>query len=207
MEFLNNRYTLDAQLGRGSLGVVYRAFDSLTGNHVALKRMEVDAASAEMNPAANSPRYQHMLLAHEFRMLASLGHPNIIRVFDYGFTAGRKPFFVMELLDSPETLHEAGSKHEIKGKVELLIQVLQAIAYLHRHGILHRDLKPNNVLVGKDGLVKVLDFGIAVKQDEPQEVAGTIHYMAPETIRGEGAVVGSDLFAIGVIAYELLNGT
>ena len=205
MNLMDRRYTLDEPLGRGGVGVVYRAYDHLEGRHVALKRMEVDPIIQEIHPLAASPRYQHMLLAHEFRTLASLRHPNIISVLDYGFTSGRQPFFVMELLENSQTILEAAQGLDTTGKVDLLIQMLQALIYLHHHKILHRDLKPNNVLVNQAGQVKVLDFGLAVKQGDHQEQAGTIHYMAPEVLKGESAVEASDLYAIGVIAYEMFT--
>jgi serine/threonine protein kinase len=206
MNLMDRRYTLGEPLGRGGVGVVYRAFDHLEGEYVALKRMEVDPIIQEIHPLAASPRYQHMLLAHEFRTLASLRHPNIISVLDYGFTSERQPFFVMELLETPKTILEAAQGLDTTGKVDLLIQMLQALIYLHHHKILHRDLKPNNVLVNQAGQVKVLDFGLAVKQGDHQEQAGTIHYMAPEVLNGESAVIASDLYAVGIIAYEMFTG-
>src|SRR5579859_1878126 len=167
------RYTLEQQLGKGAMGVVYRAFDNLERRYVALKQVEVDPLTMEMNPLIVSPRYRHMLLTHEFRTLASLRHPNIVSVIDYGFSAERHPFFVMELLEHPLTIVEAADGCDTQGKVDLLIQLLQALVYLHHHRTLHRDLKPANVLVTVEGQVKVLDFGLAVKVDEHQERGGT----------------------------------
>jgi eukaryotic-like serine/threonine-protein kinase len=207
MDIMDHRYTLHDQLGKGGMGVVYRAFDNLEGKYVALKCIEADPAGQDDNPLAASPRFQHMLLAHEFRTVASLRHPNIISVLDYGFTGRQLPFFVMELLAGAGTILEAARVRDSRGKVDLLIQMLQAIIYLHHHGILHRDLKPTNVLVTQSGQVKVLDFGLAVKAGEYQEQAGTVHYMAPEVVSGTGAVEASDLYAVGVIAYEMFTGS
>ncbi len=202
----HGRYTLEGLIGKGGMGVVYRAVDQLEGRPVALKRFEVNADLIELNPLAASPRYQQMILAHEFKTLAALRHPNIISVLDYGFTPERQPYFVMELLEAPRTILTAAQTQPLAGKVDLLIQMLQAISYLHHHRILHRDLKPNNVLATQANEVKVLDFGLAVKAGEYQQTAGTIHYMAPEVIRHEQASEHSDLYAIGVMAYEMFVG-
>src|SRR5690606_12374779 len=145
-------------------------------------------------------------LAREFRTLASLRHPHIISVLDYGFDETVQPYFTMELLENAQDIVEAGSVLSEDEQVELLVQVLQALAYLHRRGIVHRDLKPDNVLVS-NGQVKVLDFGLAVAQEYLKSaddvVAGTLAYMAPEVIQGKPASIASDLYAVGVIAYEL----
>src|SRR5258708_10726350 len=207
MNIMDQRYSLQEQLGKGGMGVVYRAFDHLEGRYVDLKRIDVDPLTLEMNPLAASPRYQHMLLAHEFRTVAALRHPNIISVLDYGFSSKRQPFVVMELLEAPQTMIQASGPVDYRGKIDLLIQLLQAMIYLQHHGILHRDLKPNNVLVNQAGQVQVLDFGLAVKAGEHQEQAGTVHYMAPEVLALETAVAASGLFAVGVIAFALVAGT
>lgn len=200
------RYQRQDQLGKGGMGTVYRAYDKITGQAVALKRLEIDPVQIELNPAMASLDWQHLVLAREFRLMAALRHPNIATVLEYGFMPNGKPFLVMELLEDAQTLGKAAAPLEMRGKVDLLIQALQAIAYLHRHGILHRDLKPSNIMVLPDGLVKVLDFGIAIKRTDRQDIAGTIHYMSPEVINGSGAVEQSDLYAMGVIAYEMFTG-
>ena len=161
----------------------------------------------EPNPSSSGDSSQKLrrALAQEFRVLASLRHPSIISVLDYGFDEQRQPFLAMELLEVPLDLGEAARGLPPARRVALLIQVLQALVYLHRRGILHRDLKPQNVLV-HDGAVKVLDFGLATKRPETEELAGTIRYMAPEILQGKSASVGSDLYSVGVMAYELLVG-
>ncbi len=201
------RYALVSLIGKGGMGVVYRAVDHLEGHTVALKRFEIDDDLLRFNPLAASPRYQQMILAHEFKILAALRHPNIISVLDYGFTSEHQPYFVMELLEAPRTVLEASQGQSLSGKVDLLIQMLQAISYLHHHRILHRDLKPNNVLVTQSNEVKVLDFGLAVKEGDYQQVAGSIHYMAPELLRNKPSSEASDLYAIGVMAYEMFLGS
>src|SRR5690606_27864799 len=123
-----------------------------------------------------------------------------------GFDEHLQPYFTMELLENAQDIIEAGSTLSQDDQVLLLVQVLQALAYLHRRGIIHRDLKPDNVLV-INGQVKVLDFGLAVAQEyltaSEDVVAGTLAYMAPEVLQGQPASVASDLYAVGVMAYEL----
>src|SRR4051794_9898048 len=118
MDVIHSRYISGEPLGKGSLGVVYRVYDRLAGNYVALKRIEVPPHEIELNPMAASSRWQHMVLAHEFRLLSSLRHPNIISVLDYGFFENRKPFFVMELLEHPQTVIEAGQSLDVRGKTD-----------------------------------------------------------------------------------------
>ena len=154
-----------------------------------------------------------MALAQEFRTLASLRHPHIISVLDYGFVARVQPFFAMELLENARSLSAASKGLPLAQKALLLIQLLRALSYLHRRGILHRDLKPTNVMVleANGGLqVKLLDFGLALArshtQAKPGEISGTLSYLAPELFEGKGASEAADLFAVGVIAYELFAG-
>src|SRR5216683_2808452 len=168
-------------------------------------------ATASLLEGTPSPRITdssqalRLALTQEFRVLASLRHPGIISVLDYGFDDQKQPYFTMELLEEPLDLLEATRNLPATRQVSLMIKSLQALVYLHRREILHRDLKPPNVLV-QDGVVKVLDFGLARKQQADGDLAGTLRYMAPEIFQGRSASVGSDLFAFGVMAYEVLAG-
>lgn len=196
---LGNRYRLLERLGSGGMGTVYSAFDPLTAQIVALKRVTAVA----MQAAANTET--RLALAHEFQALSSLHHPHIVAVRDYGFDSQQQPYFTMELLHRPRTIVAAGQIQTTTYKVDLLLQLLYALTYLHRRDVVHRDLKPGNVLVtGRD--VKVLDFGLATLAGQPAETAGTLAYMAPETLRGEPVAATADLYAVGVIAYELFAG-
>lgn len=215
------RYRLETRLGAGGLFSVFRAYDRLTHQPVALKLVN----AAQPSPAQTSiaPDQQttpliselerdtqsRLLLANEFQTLASLHHPHVVGVLDYGFDERQYPFFTMELLDPPTTILEAGWQPGIKldRKVQLIIELLHALTYLHRHQIVHRDLKPNNVLVDQNSHVKVLDFGLAVKS-RIREVGygGTLYYMSPEVMNSEPATEASDLYAVGVMAYELIAG-
>jgi eukaryotic-like serine/threonine-protein kinase len=203
---INNRYQLIDLIGSGSMGSVYTAIDRLTGKTVALKQM---ASVASSSPSTIVKQVDHLgiALAREFKILASLRHPHIISVQDYGFDESHQPYFTMEYLPQTQTLLDFGKDQPHQTKIGLLVQLLQALIYLHRCGVLHRDLKPANVVV-VDGQVKVLDFGLAVQKDagkDNKEISGTVIYMAPEVIRGTPASVASDLYAVGVIAYELFG--
>lgn len=148
-----------------------------------------------------------LALAREFQTLASVRHPNIISVLDYGFDENGGPYFTMELLENAETILEAAWKLSQDERFGLLEQMLHAVRYLHRRGIVHRDLKPANVLV-QDGRVKVLDFGLALLREQGGDgtLAGTPAYMAPELFCGKSASVASDLYAVGVVVFEVLSG-
>ncbi|MCZ7542011.1 MAG: serine/threonine protein kinase [Anaerolineae bacterium] len=209
LDVVGERYRLLDLLGRGGMGAVYRAADRLTGHLVALKQVmtppeQLQFASRDMD---SDPR---VALAQEFQMLASLRHPNIIEVLDYGFDDSGRPYFTMTLLEGARTIVEAGQGQSLMAQVDLLLQTLQALAYLHRRGVVHRDLKPANVLVA-GGRVKALDFGLSVAstqthEDISGELSGTIPYMAPELFQGKRGGVGADLYAVGVMAYEIFSG-
>ncbi|MCB9453962.1 MAG: tetratricopeptide repeat protein [Anaerolineaceae bacterium] len=207
MEFIANRYHLHGQLGAGGMGAVYEALDRLTGETVALKKIAIPTLPDPSTPSSMSSDLR-LTLSHEFRTLASLRHPNIVTVQDYGFDAERQPFFTMSLVKDPLTILQAGSRRPLDGKVHLLLEMLGALSYLHRRGIIHRDLKPGNVLVDTDGTVRVLDFGLATTgiSDDSRQVIGTAAYMAPELLMEAPASVASDLYAVGIIAYQMFIG-
>ncbi len=203
---LGQRYRLLNILGAGGMGCVYRAIDRLTGQVLALKRVLVPTTELVIATRTAPETDFHIALAQEFQLLASLRHPSIIGVLDYGFDSQRQPFLTMELIENAQTIHEAARNQPLSVQVELLTQLLQALAYLHRRNVVHRDLKPNNVLV-KSGQVKVLDFGIStLTGTKPSAISGTVLYMAPEVLRGEPAGSAADLYAVGVLTYELLEG-
>ena len=159
--------------------------------------------------AARPDVQQRLHLANEFKILATLRHPNIISVLDYGFDRHLRPFFTMEALRDPQTIVEAAHRLPLSGRLELLAQMLTALEYLHRRSVIHCDLKPGNVFV-VDGRVKVLDFGVS-RLPMPDEqgrwtIAGTLPYMAPELLHLIPASIASDLYAVGVVAYEMLCG-
>jgi hypothetical protein len=207
--FFNNRYRVVGEIGVGGMGVVYRAVDRLTGDLVALKQVLVSGKQLQFASRDESRDYR-VALAEEFRTLASLRHPHIISVLDYGFDGEKRPYFTMELLDNAQTVVAACEERPFSVKLAFLQQALEALAYLHQRGIIHRDLKPDNMLVVGDQL-KLLDFGLAVERDYAAQtgadaVVGTLNYMAPELFQNASASIASDLYALGTIAYQLFAG-
>ena len=192
-QLIANRYEVLEKLGAGGMGAVYLVQDKLRNQKVALKQVLM------------GDDVQRLAITREFRTLSTLRHPNIVGVIEYGFHE-KQPYFTMEYLPNAksfETLKEQ--------KLEGFVQILQALGYLHRRGILHRDLKPANVLINADGLVKVLDFGLALdktrgKSGSVEGAVGTLNYMAPELIMEESPSIGSDLWAVGVMLCEALTG-
>ncbi|MEP7123854.1 MAG: AAA family ATPase [Byssovorax sp.] len=171
-------------------------------------RVESSSQDDDSDPPATSAALR-LLLTQEFQTLASVRHPNIIVVLDYGFDEDGHPYFTMELLEHARTIVRAAQGASVQQRVGLIEQVLRALLYLHRRGLVHRDLKPANVLVVGEQ-VKVLDFGLAVVLERARgpghPLAGTPAYMAPELYLGFPASKSSDLYAVGVIAYELFAG-
>jgi len=237
------RYLPRRLLGAGGMGAVYEVDDRTTGGRVALKMMLDDDAG-------------HLLrFKQEFRVMAELHHPNLVRLFDLGQHEGRW-FFTMELVHGQdlievlrhedaaggetsaaavgsEALAEAvvgdgaargASREDVPAPrrryiacdpdalIRIVLQILDALEFLHRHGIVHRDLKPSNILVDLDGAVRVLDFGLASRMDRALAIShdgavvGTLAYLSPEQFRGEPASTASDLYALGVMMFQLLTG-
>jgi len=207
---LAKRYILHEQLGKGGMGIVYRATDRLTGRDVALKQLHRDFLTTEDSTQDELTR-ANLLLSKEFRLSASLHHPNIVDVYDYGFDEHRTPYFTMALLQNPQTLLQIVPQTSISERLEIFWQIVRAVFYLHHRGIIHRDLKPANVLV-ESGEVKILDFGLSgvvarnSKNVQQNVLIGTLGYVAPELLQEEEASFQSDFFALGVIGYELLAG-
>ena len=207
-DHINNRYHLLHSLGQGGMGIVYLAADRLTGRDVALKRVTAPEQALQFASMYRAEDVR-LALAHEFQVLGSLHHPHIISVLDYGFEADNRPFFTMDYLPEGRPLVAYGLDLPPSERINLLMQLLQALAYLYRRDIIHRDLKPDNVLV-VNGRVKVLDFGLAISRDfatqSAEDTTGTVAYMAPEILMGAPASTASDLYAVGVMAYELFAG-
>ena len=202
---VTKRYEISHVLGRGSMGRVFQAVDKLTGRTVALKQMIL---LGEERPFAFPDDFTptRLSLAHEFQMLSSLHHPHIINVLDYGFDTQGNPFFTMDYLPEACNIVAVAREKPLEQKLELILQLLQALDYLHRHGILHRDLKPDNVLVFNDQ-VKLLDFGLSRLYEQGEnQLQGTVAYLAPELLQGAAPSIAADLFACGLIAYEILAG-
>ena len=194
---LNGRYRLEHEVGRGGMGVVYRAHDDLLGRYVAVKVLS-EAVLGGRGPAR---------MLREAQAAARLNHPHIVSVYDAGEADGA-PYIVMELV-------EGGSLHSHRPKdlddiVVTARQICSALEHAHRHDIIHRDLKPENVLLTPDGSAKLSDFGLAYtlasRITTEGMIVGTVYYLAPEQASGHEIDGRADLYALGVMLYELTTG-
>ena len=200
---VGRRYVVEQMLGRGGMGEVWQAHDRLSNQLVALKRIR--PARLRVKPDALT---ETLRLTQEFRLLSSLHHPHVIGVLDYGLDRQGWPFFAMRLLAGATSLTVAAVQRDRAGRLRLIRQLFDGLAYLHRRGILHRDLKPSNVLVVGDHLY-IVDFGLSITATEAGQVAslaGTLQYLAPELLDGAMPSERSDLYAAGLLAYEVLTG-
>lgn len=198
-----NRYAVVQELGEGGMGAVFRARDRLTNTFVAIKSLTVEPEILDL--LLSSGTDLRLALTQEFQILAGLRHPNIVSVLDYGFDTTGRPFFTMELLDRARSLGEYPHERRPTTLTALFWQSLQALRYLHRRAVLHRDLKPDNILVLPDGTVKLLDFGLAALRDKYDDsgIVGTLPYMPPEIINGGDYSEASDLYSLALIFYEI----
>jgi tetratricopeptide (TPR) repeat protein len=198
---LARRYKLEAELGRGGMGIVFRASDLQLQRDVAVKVLPSAAGSAQARER----------LLREARAAAALNHPGIVGVHDVGEHHGI-PFFVMELVDGTD-LHEAAPKG-LDEIVRIASRICDALEHAHAHGVVHRDLKPENVLLSGPagrGSVKLADLGVAFRAEarrvtDSGAIVGTVSYMAPEQAMGEAVDGRADLYALGVMLYELVTG-
>lgn len=205
LQLFDRRYQLSEELGSGGMGTVYRAIDLLTGGTVAMKRIHYSFVNDD---AASKKELEilHHSLASEFQTLASLRHPNIITVYDYGLDEAYVPYFTMSLLNKPHIITQNAHAVDFRLRLHWLIQILQALAYLHQNDILHRDIKPSNLLVMNEQEVKLVDFGLATPRNQLSVGLGTLAYMPPEFFKKTTPDVRSDIYALGLVAYELFCG-
>src|SRR3984893_9045334 len=194
------KYEVLGELGHGAMGVVYRARDPIINRLVALKTITTGLAE---DPSLLERFYR------EAQSAGGLQHPNIVTIHDMG-EAGGIPYIAMELVDG-ENLDQLIARRSailLTLKLTYGIQACRAFDYAHKRGIVHRDIKPGNVMVSKDGVVKVVDFGIArvleTSRTQTGMLIGTFAYMSPEQYHGEHADERSDLWSFGVLLYELL---
>src|ERR1035438_6967995 len=196
-------------IGRGGMGEVYRARDPRLKREVAIKTLP---------PAFAADRDRIARFEREARAASALTHPNIVGVYDIGHQGGVS-FIVSELVEG-ETLARAlkGGPLPLRKLIEVSTQIAEGLAAAHAAGVVHRDLKPGNIMLTRDGRVKILDFGLArqdrtpgvdsttIEVSHPGVILGTPGYMAPEQVRGEATDARSDLFSLGVILYEMASG-
>ncbi|MBC7373196.1 MAG: serine/threonine protein kinase [Frankiales bacterium] len=195
-----DRYLLTALLGRGGTAEVWRADDRALGRSVALKLVTVPTDES----AARA--------GEEARLLAKLSHPGLVPVYDAGTDERDRPWVVMELVEG-ETLSDTIKRGPISPQRSAQIgrSVAEALAYVHAQGLLHRDVKPGNVLMGEDGRVRLTDFGIARLVDAARVTStgmmvGTASYLAPEQVAGEPVGPPADVYALGLVLLECLTG-
>jgi serine/threonine-protein kinase len=200
---LNGRYRLEARIGAGGMSTVYRAFDEILQRQVAIKLMNREVAS-------DSDQLERF--RREARAVAQLSHPHIVGVIDAGEDEGR-PYIVFEYVEG-ETLKERIRRQgrlPIAEAVAYAIEIARALGAAHARHIVHRDVKPQNVLIDEEGSAKVTDFGIARTLDEEGltadgRVLGTTDYVSPEQALGQPVTGQSDLYSLGVVLYEMLTG-
>jgi len=200
---VNRRYTIERKIGEGGMAEVFLGYDDLLHRPVAIKRLRPQyAADATFR----------MRFEREAQAAASFSHPNIVNIYDVGEDGGT-PYIVMEYIagETLKTIIEQEGPFHPDDVAILIEQVASALDYAHERGFVHRDIKPQNILVDAEGLAKVVDFGIAKGLSdstltEAGTGLGTVHYLSPEQASGLMATPSSDIYSLGVIAYEMLTG-
>src|SRR5215218_7843031 len=198
----DGRYRILRKLGSGGMANVYLAEDEDLGRRVAIKILNERYAGDE----SFTERFRR-----EAKSAAALSHPNIVSIYDRGDADGR-PYIAMEVIEgrSLKELIVARGPLPIQQAVEYAKQILGALRFAHRHGIIHRDIKPHNILLGSEGRLKVTDFGIAragpSQMTEVGSIMGTAQYLSPEQARGAPVTAASDLYSVGIVLYEALTG-
>jgi serine/threonine protein kinase len=206
-------FTLDHVIAEGGMGQVWRGIHTSSGQPIALKVLT--------SRMAQRPQFQQTF-RNEARAMSRLDHPNIVRIFEFGqiesgsqaesYFGPGSPFIAMEFVDGPVAHHQQLS--DWNAIQACLVSLLDALAHAHARGVVHRDLKPNNLLLTQDGILKLSDFGIAFATDdggldmERLRAAGTPEYMSPEQCHGQWRDFGpwTDLYAVGCVAYTLACG-
>ena len=201
---VDGRYRINARIGHGGMAEVYEATDIINKRKVAIKLIKEDV----MKNPINLKRFEH-----ETIIASNLKHPNIVELYNYGKIEGI-PYIANEYITG-ETLSNMLNRRTsipIAEAVGYMIQLTSALFYAHQHGIIHRDVKPQNIYVMVDGSIKLGDFGIAQADDledgltKADDIVGSVHYLAPEISLGKPATIQSDIYSAGVTFYELLTG-
>ena len=201
---INDRYQIIKTIGEGGMANVYLAYDTILDRNVAVKVLRGDLAGDEKFVR----RFQREALSS-----SSLSHPNIVETYDVGEDDGMY-YIVMEYIEG-KTLKQLIKKRgalTLTEVVDIMLQLTDGIAHAHDSYIIHRDIKPQNIMIMENGLVKITDFGIAMAMNATQltqtnSVMGSVHYLPPEQATGKGSSVKSDIYSLGILMYELLTGT
>src|SRR5437867_8032198 len=200
------RYRVVQGIGFGAMGAVYKAFDPLIKRTLAIKTIRLDIPR-------QSPQYKSFIerFYHEARVSGTLSHPNIVTLFDIGEESGL-PYLAMEFVEGETiaSILERGTRFEPEKVVVLVSQIASALDYAHSKGVIHRDVKPANLMLYEGDRVKVTDFGIAKLMDAEMTQAGVLlgtpSYMSPEQAMGDKLDGRTDIFSLGVCAFEMLSG-
>jgi serine/threonine-protein kinase len=198
------RYIIVEELGQGAMGVVYKAVDPLIDRTVAIKTINLDLSRDELE--SFEKRFQR-----EVQSAGKLNHPNIVTIYDVGRTEG-VAYMAMEFLEGKELreILDSGVVLPVDKVVHIAAQICDGLAFAHDHSIIHRDVKPANIMVMKNGMVKITDFGIAQVSSASRTMAGMVmgspKYMSPEQVVGQAVDGRSDIFSLGVVLYEMLTG-
>jgi len=201
------KYEILRELGRGAMGIVYEGHDPDIGRKVAIKTIRFDVIRQRAEQDEAQKRFMR-----EARSAGNLSHPNIVTIYDVGQDEGLT-YIAMEYIEgeSLEAMIAEGRRPELEAVFSLIGQIGDALDFAHRHGIIHRDIKPGNILIDKDGRPRLLDFGIArvssSTMTQTNMVMGTPYYMAPEQIAGKTVDHRADIFSLGTILYEILTLT
>lgn len=201
---INERYKIIKMIGDGGMANVYLASDMILNREVAVKVLRHELA----DDSTFIRRFER-----EARAVTSLSHPNIVGIYDIGNDKGNY-YIVMEYIEGKTLKHLIKERQSltVTETLALMKQITAGVAHAHNHGIIHRDLKPQNILLKRDGTVKITDFGIAITSSattsitKTNSIMGSVHYLAPEIARGDAASIQSDIYALGIIMYEMLTG-
>ena len=200
---ISERYQIIKSIGEGGMANVYLAYDTILDRNVAVKVLRGDLATDEKFVR----RFQREALS-----ASSLNHPNIVEVYDVGEDNGQY-YIVMEYIDGKhiKNIHKKLLKLTVSEIVDIMLQITDGMSVAHDSYIIHRDIKPQNIMILENGMVKITDFGIAMAMNATQltqtnSVMGSVHYLPPEQANGKGATLQSDIYSMGILMYELLTG-
>jgi serine/threonine protein kinase len=203
---VDKRFELMGRVGQGSMSKVFRARDKKLGRLVCLKLLDKEKTDKF------EARFVGLKKPLEGEICVQMQHPNIVKTFEYGITTNKEPYLVMEFVEGTGLNFLIETKNpQLDGKrIEYLSQLAEGLEYLHKKGFLHRDLCPRNIMVSKEGVVKIIDMGLTIpyKPDfcKPGNRTGTTNYLAPELINRRPTDHRVDMFALGVTAYEVFTG-
>ena len=202
-ERVSGRYKIIKKIGSGGMAEVYLAMDLILEREVAVKMISLDF----QNDKDSLRRFQREALS-----TTELTHPNIVSIYDVG--EGDRPYIVMEYIDGMDLKQYIRENHPIPYQkvIDIMQQILDAVEYAHKNDVIHRDIKPHNILIDKQGNVKITDFGIAVALSQnsitqTNSLLGSVQYISPEQARGNVVTKQSDIYSLGIVLYELLTGT